>query len=83
MPIASGNNACERAERVEQTKAVGMVMVRDNIKSRPRLRSRSCSALEEFTQLVNISAAGVADDEVPQGSFRPRFDVESQLPAER
>jgi DNA-binding CsgD family transcriptional regulator len=44
-----------------------------------RLRS---GAPQKFTEVVNVRGAGVADDEVPEASFRPGLGIEGQLPAE-
>ena len=54
--------------------------VRHSIGEPRRLRS---GAPQKFTEVVNVRGAGVADDEVPEASFRPRFGIEGQLRGER
>ena len=40
-------------------------------------------APKEFTEVVNIRGACVADDKIPEASVHPRLGIESQLPTER
>ena len=40
-------------------------------------------APKEFTEVVNIRGACVADDKIPEASVDPCLGIEGQLPAER
>ena len=46
-------------------------------------RLRSGGVPQEFTEVVNVRGASVADSEIPQASFCPRFGVEGQFPTKR
>jgi len=52
-------------------------------RSLPFRRLRSVGAPQKFTEVADVRRAGVANDEIPQASFCPRFGIEGQIPTKR